>query len=37
MDFSELQKEMAEHFGTEAALYVPSGTMGNLISGTELH
>ncbi|XP_002975719.2 probable low-specificity L-threonine aldolase 2 [Selaginella moellendorffii] len=28
----ELQKEMARIFGKEAALFVPSGTMGNLIS-----
>ena len=30
---TELQNHMAELFGKEAALFVPSGTMGNLISG----
>lgn len=30
--FLELQRRCAELFGTEAALFVPTGTMGNLIS-----
>lgn len=28
----ELERQSAEHFGKEAAMFVPSGTMGNLIS-----
>ena len=28
-----LQKNVADMFGKEAALFVPTGTMGNLISG----
>jgi len=31
--FSELESKMAKMFGKEAALFVPSGTMGNLIGG----
>ena len=31
--FEELQHEMASLFGKEDALFVPSGTMGNLLSG----
>ena len=31
---AELEGSMAELFGKEAALFVPSGTMGNLISST---
>ena len=30
--FSELQRRCAELFGTEAALLLPTGTMGNLIA-----
>ena len=32
---AELQSTMAALFGMEAALFVPSGTMGNLIAGME--
>lgn len=32
MDSSELESRMAEITGKESALFVPSGTMGNLIS-----
>lgn len=31
--FLELQKIAADMFGMEAALFVPTGTMGNLIAG----
>lgn len=31
---TELQKEAADMFGMEAAIFVPTVTMGNLISGT---
>ena len=31
--FTALQNRVAKLFGKEAALFVPSGTMGNLISG----
>lgn len=31
--FSDLERQMAKMFGKEAALFVPSGTMGNLIGG----
>lgn len=31
--FSDLESQMAKMFGKEAALFVPSGTMGNLIGG----
>jgi len=29
----ELEKKMADLFGKEACLFVPSGTMANLIAG----
>lgn len=29
----ELQRQAADMFGMEAALFVPSGTMSNLIAG----
>ena len=35
--FPELQNYMAELFGKEAALFVPSGTMGNLICGMYIY
>ncbi len=31
---SELQRRVAEMFRMDAGLFVPTGTMGNLISGT---
>lgn len=31
--FPELQKVVADLFGMEAALFVPTGTMSNLIAG----
>ena len=31
--FSELESQMAKMFGKEASLFVPSGTMGNLMGG----
>lgn len=30
---NELERRSAELFGKEAALFVPSGTMGNLLAG----
>lgn len=33
---NELEVKVAELFGKEAALFVPSGTMGNLLAGEAL-
>ena len=33
MSFSALQKRVADMFNKESALFVPSGTMANLIAG----
>jgi threonine aldolase len=30
---NELERKVAELFGKEAAVFVPSGTMGNLLAG----
>jgi len=33
----ELEAKMADLFGKEAALFVPSGTLSNLIAGIKHH
>jgi len=37
LSLSELQTRCAELFGKEKALFVPTGTMGNLLSGNFLY
>jgi threonine aldolase len=34
---NELEMKVAELFGKEAAVFVPSGTMGNLLAGLSLY
>lgn len=34
--FAELERIVAEMFGKEAALFVPTGTMGNLAASKEI-